>query len=87
MSFSQPRGKGAVLLIVGALIGVIGYTHVYLPRYSPEAEAGRRRSAGRGGSSPDLAPGSVWKNMAAQRDGLRSSSTAEHSEGEAGRMR
>jgi len=65
-------GRIAVGAFVVFLVSAVGYTNIYLPYFSPEAEAGRRRTAAsRGaGHKDDIAPGSVWKNISKQRDYL-----------------
>lgn len=70
---SSPRSKLIVAGLSAALIGVIGYSQVWVPMYSPEAVAGRERTLAmrRGELAPagrELPPGSVWKNMAKVRD-------------------
>jgi hypothetical protein len=71
---STARSRAAVAAITVALLGVISYANIYLPYFSPEAQANRERTAaGRVGSAEsgrpaDLAPGSMWKAMGEHRD-------------------
>jgi hypothetical protein len=53
-----------VVLITGAVL----YTNVYLPNFSPAADAARERAGAAEDAAYARARGSTWSNMAAVRD-------------------
>ena len=66
---ASSSSRASVVVITLSLFCAVAFANVYVPYFSPEAEAGRERSqAGSGAVSAGPVAGSVWKNMAKKRD-------------------